>query len=155
VTDITVVPVSPPPIVVVPVVADPMVVVTVGYGLQGQAGADALTDITIVPIAPTPIVVVPVGTDPIVVLLAGYGLQGPPGPPGNGSASEFVQPHFVYANGLLRRVEYADGRWKELEFLSGQLRWVDAFDGSQVLRRTLVRNAQGQLVDVVQSVLTQ
>jgi hypothetical protein len=77
--------------------------------------------------------------------------QGPAGPPGAGGAAEFVQPHFVYANGLLRRVEYADGRWRELEFLNGQLRWVDEFDGSQVLRRTFVWDAQGRLVDVVQS----
>lgn len=149
------------PITPIPVLARPMEVlpvgagsqgIHVGYGLQGQAGADAVTDITILLVAPTPIVVVPVVADPIVVVPVGYGLQGRPGPPGNGSVAEFVQPHFVYAaNGLLRRVEYADGRRKELEFSNGLLLWVDAFDGSQVLRRTLVRNAQGQLVDVVQS----
>ena len=81
--------------------------------------------------------------------------QGPAGPPGSGSVAAFVQTHFVYADGLLRRVEYADGRWKELHRADGRVQWVDVFDGSQVLRRTLVWDAQGQLVDVVQSVLTQ
>jgi hypothetical protein len=80
--------------------------------------------------------------------------QGPAGPPGGGGGgtAEFVQPHFVYANGVLQRVEYADGRWKAFEFSPALvLMWVDIFDGTRVQRRTLVRDVQGRLVDVVQS----
>jgi hypothetical protein len=77
--------------------------------------------------------------DPVVINVA---TQGPPGPPGaDADLVCAVKPDstLTYTGTLLTRVDYADGRYKELTYTLGQLTQVDCVDPGvpSTIRKTL------------------
>lgn len=97
-----------------------------------------------------PVVVNVPSDDPVVINVAA---QGPPGPPADLVCAVKPNATLTYTGLALTRIDYADGRYKELTYTSGQLTQVDCVEpGVQTVRKTLGYTA-GRLTSVSTTIL--
>ena len=65
------------------------------------------------------------------------GAQGPKGDPGEAAVDALKNPIFSYTGELLSRIDYDDGKYKELVYTNGLLFTSTFFDGSTFSTKTL------------------
>jgi hypothetical protein len=65
-----------------------------------------------------------------------------------------ISPVFTYANGLVSRIDYADGSFKTFSrSANGDVAWIDLTRAGTTTRKTFNRDANGVLVSIVQTVV--
>lgn len=67
-------------------------------------------------------------------------------------SADLLNPQFIYASGLLTRIDYDDGKYKVFTYSSGQLNQIDFYDGFKTIRKTLNR-IDGVLTSITQTEL--
>ena len=79
--------------------------------------------------------------------------QGPPGPPGLPAGGLGRSPEMTYADGVLSRVDYADGTYKLFVYAVGRLLHVDFVTPGATFRKAFFYNPDGSLHHITEASL--